>query len=344
MKIVCDKDIPYIRGVLEPYGEVVYLEGSGIAAADVADADGVIVRTRTRCDEKLLGGSKVRFVGTATIGFDHIDTDYCHANGIEVATAAGSNAGGVLQWVASALALLSDMDGWNPAGKTLGVIGAGHIGSLVESYGKMWGFKVICSDPPREKAEGLGPDEGFVPLKELVMQADIITFHVPFTKTGEYPTHLMAGENFFQHIKDGAAIINSSRGGIVDECILGRGIKFRNCRAIIDTWENEPFVNHGLLTAVSAGTQHIAGYSAQGKANASAMMIEAIARYFSLPIKGWYPAEVTPFPERKPIAWEKMKSTVRDYCDLSAMTATLRTSPEDFEQLRADYVYRQEYF
>ena len=163
MKIVIDKAIPFVRGVFEPWADVVYLSGTAIGPADVRDADALIVRTRTRCDERLLGGSRVRLVATATIGFDHIDTAWCAAHGIEVATAAGCNARGVLQWVAAALVRLARMQGWRPAQRTLGVVGVGHVGSLVAEYAAAWGFRVLCCDPPREAREHCG----FLPLEAI---------------------------------------------------------------------------------------------------------------------------------------------------------------------------------
>ena len=140
MKILIDRAIPFLHGVLEPWAETRYLAGSDIGPDDVRDADVLVVRTRTRCNAQLLSGSRVRCIATATIGFDHIDTAWCAAHGIEVVTAAGCNARGVLQWVAAVLAWLSRHDGWQPADKTLGIVGVGHVGSLVAEYAAAWGF------------------------------------------------------------------------------------------------------------------------------------------------------------------------------------------------------------
>ena len=174
MKIVADNAIPFLKGVLEPYARVEYLPGKTIATADVRDADALIVRTRTRCDAALLEGSSVKLIATATIGFDHIDTEYCRRHGIEVATAAGCNARGVLQYVAAALVRLSRVQAWEPTDKTLGIVGVGHVGSLVEAYARTWGFRVVACDPPREERE----HGGFLPLEEVACQADILTFHL----------------------------------------------------------------------------------------------------------------------------------------------------------------------
>ena len=208
MKIIADSAVPFLRGVLEPYAEVRYLPGRQIAPEAVRDADALIVRTRTRCDETLLAGSSVRLVATATIGFDHIDTAWCAAHGIRVATAAGCNARGVLQWVAAVLAHLARTQGWVPSARTLGIVGVGHVGSLVKEYAEAWGFRVVCCDPPREAREHLG----FRPLEEVAAEADLITFHTPLDAS----TRRMAGEALFAHMKPSAVVINSSRGEVVE--------------------------------------------------------------------------------------------------------------------------------
>ena len=208
MKIIADSAIPFLQGVLEPWAEVRYLPGAEIAPEEVRDADALLIRTRTRCDERLLGGSRVRLIATATIGFDHIDTAWCAAHGIEVSTAAGCNARGVLQWAGAVLAHLARTQGWQPAGRTLGVVGVGHVGSLVKEYAETWGFRVLCCDPPREAREHCG----FLPLEEVARQADILTFHTPLDDT----TRRMAGDALFARMKPGAVILNSSRGEVVD--------------------------------------------------------------------------------------------------------------------------------
>ena len=179
MKIVADSAIPFLQGVLEPWAEVRYLPGSRIAAEDVRDADALIIRTRTRCDGRLLAGSRVRLIATATIGFDHIDTAWCAAHGIRVATAAGCNARGVLQWAGAVLAHLARTQGWKPAQRTLGIVGVGHVGSLIREYAGLWGFRVVCCDPPREEREHCG----FLPLEEVAREADLLTFHTPLDTT-----------------------------------------------------------------------------------------------------------------------------------------------------------------
>lgn len=331
MKIVADSAIPFLRGVLEPFAEVEYLPGAAVSAADVRDADALIVRTRTRCGEELLAGSRVRMIATATIGFDHIDTAWCAAHGIRVATAAGCNARGVLQWVGAVLVHLARMQGWRPEERTLGVVGVGHVGSLVKQYAEAWGFRVLGCDPPREERERCG----FLPLAEVARQADILTFHTPLDDS----TRHMANEKLFSGMKPGAVVVNSSRGEVVDgEALLRSG---RPC--VLDVWEHEPNLDPGVLAHTLLATPHIAGYSEQGKANATAMSVASLARFFGLPLEGWYPPEAAPSAPR-PISWQELCTTIQAVYDIEAESRRLKLHPEDFETLRDRYAYRREYF
>lgn len=331
MKILVDKAIPFLQEVLEPFAEVIYLDGNAFTKERVKEADALIIRTRTRCDKTLLDGSKVQFIATATIGFDHIDLVYCHAHNIAVATSAGCNARGVLQWVAAALAMLSKRDGFTPQERTLGIVGVGNVGRLIKEYAESWGFRVICSDPPRQEHEDLG----FVSLEEVLRQADIVTLHTPLNCTTK---HLINSRNIAL-IRPGATLINASRG----ECVATEATTRNDLTYITDVWENEPTIDHIHLAKSFIATPHIAGYSAQGKANATALAVQALARHFDLPLKDWRPSEVEAVAP-KPISWEEMCATIANYCDLATESNTLRNNPECFEQLRNNYHYREEYF
>lgn len=342
MKIVIDRDIPYIEGVLEPFAGVEYIRGVDISPADVRDADALIVRTRTRCDRMLLEGSKVGFIATATIGSDHIDMDYCARAGIGVATSAGSNARGVLQWIAAALAYASGNQGWEPAARTIGVVGVGNVGSLVAEYATRWGFEVLCCDPPRKRAEPSAA--GFVALESIAERCDIVTFHVPLNRCGEDATFHMADKGFFDSVRPGMLIINSSRGEIADTASLADAVENGRCSCVIDTWEHEPDIDRRLLSLSMLATPHIAGYSAQGKANATSMAVRAIARRFGFPLCEWYPANGIPPTVSYPISWNEMRGTIGDYLDIGAQSERLKSSPGSFETLRNNYNYRTEYF
>lgn len=342
MKIVIDNHIPYIKGVLEPYAEVIYLAGSEITRLDVADADALIVRTRTRCDRALLEGTRVATIASATIGFDHIDMEYCGAAGIKVVTAAGSNARGVLQWMGAALVHAARVEGWEPSQKTIGVVGVGHVGSLVAEYARKWGFEVLCCDPPRARAEGAAA--GFVSFDEITRRCDIITFHTPLTRTGPDATFHMADAAFFASIRPRTLIINTSRGEVINSEALLAAVTAGRCSCCIDTWENEPEIDRALLENSLLATPHIAGYTAQGKANATAAVVRAVAREHSLPLELWYPEESVQKTEPAPISWKMLQTTIVQHFDIYAQSHALKAHPERFEDFRNTYIYRQEYF
>ena len=331
MKFLIDNAIPYLKGLLEPYAEVRYLDGKSFSRQEVAGADALIIRTRTRCDAQLLDQSQVKLIATATIGFDHIDLEYCAEHGIEVTTAQGCNAAGVLQWVASVLVRLSRKEGWQPSEKVLGVVGVGHVGSFVEQYARHWGFRVVCCDPPRKEREG----GDFISLEELLPQADIVTLHTPLDKT----TFHMINSSTISLMKPSATLINASRGEVAQTEAL---LKAEQCLAL-DVWEHEPEIDLDLLQKAFVATSHIAGYSAQGKANASKAVVEAVAKRFDLPLEGWYPPQVQP-TERKLISWEELCESIDEYCDLEAETLRLKQNPSEFEAIRNKYNYREEYF
>jgi erythronate-4-phosphate dehydrogenase len=331
MRVVIDRAIPFLEGVLEPYAEVEYIDGKAFTRDIVKDADALIIRTRTRCDKALLDGSKVQFIATATIGFDHIDLDYCREHNIAVSTSAGCNARGVLQWVSAALTLLAKRDNFRPEERTLGIVGVGNVGKLIKEYAESWGFRTICCDPPREEREQLG----FASLEDVLRHSDIVTLHTPLNPTTR---HLIDTENIAL-LHSGATLINASRG----ECVATEATRRNDLTYITDVWENEPHIDGAYLAKSFIATPHIAGYSAQGKANASAMAIQALARHFDLPLRDWHTEEVATISP-KMLSWEEMRGTTANYCNLEAESASLRNNPGNFEELRNNYHYREEYF
>lgn len=330
MKVIIDSAIPFIKGVLEPFAEVVYTPGDNFTTELVADADALIIRTRTRCNRELLEGSKVKFIATATIGFDHIDCRYCADNGIEVATAAGCNARGVLQWVAAVLVRLAKRENFTPSQRTLGIVGVGNVGSLVKQYAERWGFKVVCCDPPRQQRENLD----FVSLQELVPQVDILTLHTPLDAT----TRGMINADLLAALRAGATVINASRGEVAQTEALLR----EDLTVAVDVWEHEPNIDARLLEKAIVSTPHIAGYSVQGKANATALAVRAVAKYFKLPLTEWYPEGMTGSVPQD-IDWQRLIDTIDNYCNLDVESAPLKNGG-DFEALRNGYRLREEYF
>lgn len=334
MKIVVDDKIPYIREALAELGaDVVYMRGDAIRRDDLIDADALIVRTRTRCDRELLEGTAVKFVATATIGFDHIDTIYMDEAGIRWVSCPGCNAASVAQYVESTLLLLQrDLD--MPLDKqTIGIVGCGHVGSKVKAVAERLGMKILVNDPVLSEASILGE---FVSLDEIAERADIITFHVPMTKTGKYATWHLADADFFGRLKRRPVIINSSRGAVVDNNALLKAMEQGLvCQAVIDTWENEPDINPILLNKVYIGTPHIAGYSADGKVNADNMVIGALCDFFELE------RPVPIVPPRLPDGFVYDGDPLQLYNPLND-SIRLKANRNGFEELRGNYPLRRE--
>lgn len=335
MKVIVDDKIPFIQGQIEQIADDVrYLRGAAITAADVRDADALIVRTRTRCDEALLAGSSVQLVVTATIGFDHIDTQWLERNGIRWTNCPGCNAASVRQYVHCSLLAL----GLLRKDLTVGVVGVGHVGTLVADDLEACGMRVLRCDPPRAEREGV---DGFYTLEQLAEQCDIITFHTPCTTTGAYPTHHLADAAFFASLRRKPLIINAARGPVVDTQALLTAMDQGVVRdVVIDTWEGEPAINMDLLRRAVIATPHVAGYSADGKANATRMSLQALCRHFGLPF------ELNIQPPALPEGFCYGRSTddpaLRLY-DPEADTARLKSAPDTFEQLRGDYPLRREF-
>lgn len=331
MKVVIDRAIPYIEGIIERYAEVSYLPAEEITAAAVHNADALIIRTRTKCNKALLESSSVRFIATATIGTDHIDMEYCKNRGIEIYSAQGCNARGVLQWVSAALRHIAMYDNRSPKDYTLGVVGVGNVGSLVSQYARHWGFRVMECDPPRQEREG----GEFYSIEEIARNCDIITLHTPLDATTKH----LINNNLIYSMRPDATIINASRGGVVDN----RAVLNSRHRYIFDVWEDETNIPLDILNNAMLATPHIAGYSAQGKANATAMCLKALANHFSLPLGDWYPAEVKPTTPRL-ISWDEMCLTLPRYFDIEQESNTLKRNPSEFEHLRNHYSYREEWY
>jgi erythronate-4-phosphate dehydrogenase len=348
MKIVIDKKIPFIDGVLERYGEIVYLEGREITRDDVRDADALIIRTRTTCNQALLEGTKVRFIASATIGFDHIDTPFCEANNIFWTNAAGCNSSSVQQYIAAALFHLAEEFQFELAQKTIGIVGVGNVGSKVAKLCQALGMRVLLNDPPRERREG--PKE-FVSLKTVIEQADILTLHVPLNLEGKDKTLHMVDERLLSKFKKNQILINSSRGEVVKNDALKSSLKKKKIAdCVLDVWEHEPDIDRELLGLVEIATPHIAGYSADGKANGTAMSVQAFSRFFGLDLDAWYPEKVPlPFSTTLEVECSNLSNQavlaglVKRTYDILADDARLRMSPETFERQRGAYPLRREF-
>lgn len=339
MKVIVDNKIPYIKGVIERIADkVVYLPGNAFTPQEVKDADALIVRTRTLCNRDLLEGSRVKFIATATIGFDHIDTAYCQEAGITWTNCPGCNASSVEQYVHSVLLLLKREKNLCLEGATIGIVGVGHVGSKVATMASKLGMRVLLNDPPRaEKGE-----EGFVDLHTIARECDVITFHTPLNREGIYRTFHLADEAFFNQLGRSPYIINSSRGEVVETQALLRALEKGQVKeTVIDTWENEPDIDLTLLREAFIATPHIAGYSADGKANATRMSLEALCRFFGIEanfkiVPPSLPEDMV-WSEDKETAYLQLYNPMRD-------SEWLKAEPEKFEWFRGNYPLRRELF
>jgi erythronate-4-phosphate dehydrogenase len=328
MTLVIDAYVPFIVEAVQnewPDVDICSLKPEQIDADAVQDADALIVRTRTKVDEQLLAGSKVRLVCTATIGFDHIDTAYCDSHNISWISCPGCNAQAVCDYIEEAINTITNHPYLQivPTGKespitntpTLGVVGVGHVGSRVAKMAERRGMKVLLNDPPK----GIG-----VSLDAIAQNCDIITFHVPL----DMSTYHLCDEAFLAKCKPGALIINAARGGVVDEqALLRSGHPY-----ILDTWENEPDINPDVLQKALLASMHIAGYSVEGKRNASQRCLDEIAQTFGLP-----PIDIAQYRYNGITGTRKNSSEPW----LAAITRQLKESPTAFEALRKAYPLRE---
>lgn len=334
--LIVDIVIPFLGNRLEKDFECKYLSPTGITPEVVADAKGLLVRTRTRCDAALLEGSDVEFVATGTIGLDHFDLPYLAAHGIDWHNAPGCNAPAVAQYVWTALLRL----GFDPATMTLGVVGKGNVGSIVAEWGRLLGAEVIVCDPPR-KEKGMN-DEEYLDLQDLMSRADAVTFHTPLIKTPgatidtAYPTLGLCDQKAMEALRDGGIIVNAARGGIVDEDAL-LGLKnIKGFKTAIDTWSGEPEVNPDMLAASDIATFHIAGYSRQGKERATYAILSNLEKHFGITLDKTRLAG--PYATPNGLSREKILASY----DIMADDTEFRRHPEDFESLRDNYELRNE--
>lgn len=347
IRIVADDKIPFLRGVLDDVAEIKYFPGNEISEKVVKDVDALIIRTRTQCNKELLHNSKVKCIATATIGYDHIDTNYCEKNGIQWFNAPGCNSSSVRQYISSALSEILRKTGKRLKETTLGIIGVGNVGSKVENMAKLLGMQVLNNDPPRQEKERFGD---FVSLDNLLKNSDIVTIHVPLNKNGKYNTWHMVDETFIRAMKRNAWLINSSRGEVVKTHDLKEALQYKFLGgAILDVWENEPEADRDLIKLAYLTTPHIAGYSIDGKANGTAMSVRKISQFFNLGFDSWYPEDL-PKPVKPAIEIncadlniEKLfiELSTQAY-DIKSDSANMKSRPEAFENIRGYYPVRRE--
>ncbi len=346
--IVADHNIPFLRGALDNRAKVTYLPAPGIIRNQLKDADALIIRTRTRCNKELLEGTPVNYIATATIGHDHIDTAYCNEKGIQWNNAPGCNAGSVMQYMASALAHITISESKKIKDICVGIIGVGHVGKKVEHLCRTLNMQVLLNDPPRAREEG---SSGFTGLDELLARADIVSMHMPLITEGPDKSLRMADDAFFRKMKPGAWFVNTARGEVMHTTALKEVLRAGKLSgAVIDVWENEPGIDHELLQLATIATPHIAGYSLDGKANGTAVSVQAVSRFFKLGLDNWYPHHI-PKPAQ-PVITPKSDNQSTEVLVYDALMHTyniledsrkLKASPNDFENFRNHYPPRREF-
>lgn len=301
MKLIVDENIAFAQEAFSRFGNVKLVNGRSISVETVKDADALIVRSITRVDEELLAASKIKFVGTATIGTDHIDLDYLNKRAITFVDAKGCNADSVAEYVFTALLKVASEKNITLRNKTVGVVGIGNIGSRIVQIAESLGMKVLKNDPPLERAS-IG--KNYVTLDEI-LKADIITLHVPLNYEGIDKTYHLLNESNLNLIKENSIIINTSRGPVVDNAALLEETKKKNFLLIFDVWEDEPRINLSLLAETKVSTAHIAGYSFEGKVNGTKMIYNALCNHLKIK-PNWIPN--LPVIEKTELALPRGKS------------------------------------
>jgi erythronate-4-phosphate dehydrogenase len=355
MKFVVDKNIPLIEKAFGSLGEVNMINTGEFTNESVREADVLIVRSETKVNKSLLEGSRVKFVGTATIGMDHIDLDYLAFEGIAFTSAPGCNSNSVKEYIISALLYLSTTNGFSLQGKTIGVVGVGNVGSKVVKAAESLRMTVLQNDPPLARNTG---EKKFVPLDELML-ADILTLHVPLTRTGQDATYHLFNSDRFKKMRQGTILINTSRGAVVQTKSLKEAITEKRLPyTVIDVWENEPNIDPEILSMVTIGTPHIAGYSIEGKINAVRMVRETFCKYFNIdsswdPMDELSPTLVTDISvSSDPLSTEEILHQVIKQCyniiyDDKQLRDMLKIADMEhgkyFKNLRTGYRMRHEY-
>ncbi|HBY02413.1 MAG TPA: erythronate-4-phosphate dehydrogenase [Rikenellaceae bacterium] len=369
IKIIADADIPFLRGVIEPFADIVYLKGNEINAFAVSDADALIIRTRTNCNAGLLENSRVKFIASATIGTEHVDKEYCDKNGIYFTAAAGCNAWGVVQYVIAAIFDVCNNLETDPCGKTIGIIGAGNVGERLAQTALCFGMNVLRCDPPVRELLTKDPDfyktassaqrgeigefyvdrsnlssSDYITLNDLLEKSDIVSVHTPLNDS----TREMVNAEFLSHMRKGAIFINSSRGEVINEKEL---ISYRdNLGAVVtDVWSREPLLNLDLMNISSIATPHIAGYSLEGKANATRIVVNKLGGFYGIDDLAKFSIVLSPVPSYSFIpdgnisGFKNIVNLLENIYSIEVDDRMLRSNPGSFEYLRGNYNYRREF-
>ncbi len=343
LRIVADENIPFVHALFSPFGEVLTLPGRSMTRENLGDADILLVRSVTNVNKALIDAASIQFVGTCTIGVDHLDTEYLNERNISYASAPGCNANAVVQYV---LGVLAKLNGFDSAKKVL-IVGGGNVGGRVYDALTILGFDCSIADPFLDDSCGRNLTDF-----SSISTADIICFHAPLAVDGPHPTHHMLDEELLLQINAGAVLINAGRGGVIDNAALLKVLNHRSdLQVVLDVWENEPNINTDLLQLITLGTPHIAGYSFEGRLNGALMIFDALADHLKLDVKTL--AEI-----RKKVCGQALGCSIATpaqsvldavvnsydvYLDDARLRSVVNELPQAFDVLRKNYPQRREF-
>ena len=348
LKIVADENMPKVGEIFSEFGEVVLRPGRSMTPEEVADADLLLVRSITQVDQALLTNSNVKFVGTATIGTDHIDQDYLQQQGIGFSNAPGCNAEAVVDYVLSAIFYMAEQQSFDPADRVYGIVGVGNVGGRLQKRLQSCGFKVLLNDPPRSEHE-----DGFVSLDTVINEADFICLHTPLTKSGAYPSFHLLSETELNKLQQNTILLNAGRGPVIDnQALLKVGTERPDLSFVLDVWEEEPLVNPELAARCSLVSPHIAGYSLDGKVRGTFMLFQAYCEFMGIAadkkLSDFLPEpELSHLEQKGQSPLEIIRQIYDPMVDDNALRATLDLTPDEqkkaFDQLRKKYRVRREF-
>lgn len=349
VKILVDENMPYAQALFSELGEVKAVPGRPVPEQELNDADALMVRSITKVNKSLLSNTPVKFVGTATAGFDHVDTQWLAEANIGFSSAPGCNAIAVVEYVFSALLMLAERDNFDLRDKTVGIIGVGNVGERLYKRLQAWGVKTVLCDPPRADN---GDQEAFVSFDTVLEQADILTFHTPLNMDGKYSTFHLMGASQLANLRDGTILVNASRGEVVDnQALLHLLEQGKPLSVVLDVWEPEPDLDTELLAYVDIGTPHIAGYTLEGKARGTTQVFEAYCEFLGKPTHISL-ASLLPKPDidcinfNGKLTQSQLKRLVHLVYDVRRDDSSLRAVagiPGEFDKLRKHYQERREW-
>lgn len=348
LRILADENMPMVSEIFAPFGEVTLTSGRDMRPEQVEQADVLLVRSVTQVNSQLLKKASVQFVGTATIGMDHLDTAYLTKHGIYYSNAPGCNADAVVEYVLSCVFLLAKQKGFNPLDKTYGIVGVGNVGERLRQRLSAAGCQVLINDPPRGETE-----KGFVSLDNVLQNADVICCHTPLIQDGDYPTHHLLNESNLHLLKADAILLNAGRGPVIDNEVLLQCLKLRSdLTAVLDVWEFEPEVNAELAEHCAIISPHIAGYSLDGKVRGTFMLYQALCQHLNIPeehvLKDFLPESDLPavnesFANPLQIMQQIYDPREDDRLLRSTLTLPAEQQATEFDQLRKNYRTRREF-